>query len=125
MYTIKKRNQRINNNGRRKPIYINCPRGFEIGPNGECIDIDECLRPFVCGKKGYFRCVNIPGAYRCETQRILCGNGFVTDPKTGRCIDIDECKERIHRCGPDQTCENRPGGYVCYCPPGKLITQDS
>lgn len=33
-------------------------------------------------------------------------------------LDIDECATREARCGPDQICKNKPGGYVCTCPYG-------
>lgn len=59
------------------------------------------------------------GSYRCE-PRIMCGPGYKPDPKTGRyCVDVDECAENIHECSKGQTCENRQGGYMCICPPGK------
>uniref|UniRef100_A0A1B0DHQ2 EGF-like domain-containing protein n=1 Tax=Phlebotomus papatasi TaxID=29031 RepID=A0A1B0DHQ2_PHLPP len=35
--------------------------------------------------------------------------------------DIDECSEGMANCAPDQICRNKPGGYVCYCPPGYIL----
>ena len=39
-------------------------------------------------------------------------------------IDIDECANREANCGPDQICKNKPGGYVCVCPAGFIISQN-
>ena len=52
---------------------------------------------------------------------MICSNGFTLDPISGQyCVDIDECANGTHECTPDQTCENRQGGYVCTCPPGHV-----
>ena len=34
--------------------------------------------------------------------------------------DVNECKDRSHRCSRDQECRNTEGGYSCLnlCPPG-------
>ena len=53
---------------------------------------------------------------------MLCGNGYVLDPVSGRrCIDIDECAENIHKCGTSQICQNHQGGYDCKCPAGYAL----
>ncbi|XP_015113474.1 fibulin-2 [Diachasma alloeum] len=101
-----------------------CPRGFFKGGSGECIDIDECaLGPSnPCSQSSLQQCVNTIGSYRC-VSRVICGAGFTLDPKTNsHCVDVDECAEGTHRCKPRQTCENRPGGYACACPPGHALT---
>lgn len=28
-------------------------------------------------------------------------------------VDIDECEEKIGKCGPNKECSNMPGGYEC------------
>ncbi|XP_076668059.1 uncharacterized protein LOC143368830 isoform X1 [Andrena cerasifolii] len=98
----------------------NCPRGFELGPGNKCIDVDECQRnPNPCGRTMQ-RCVNTIGSYKC-VSRLICGNGYSLDTVSGQyCVDVDECADGSHECSPDQTCENRVGGYVCVCPPGHV-----
>ncbi|XP_014213292.1 fibrillin-2 [Copidosoma floridanum] len=97
----------------------NCPRGFEAGALGQCIDVDECRRNVkMCGNQ---RCINTLGSFRCESK-TLCGIGYAPDRVTGHCVDVNECAEGVHKCGPEQTCENRPGEYVCYCPPGHEVS---
>uniref|UniRef100_A0A182JMQ3 EGF-like domain-containing protein n=1 Tax=Anopheles atroparvus TaxID=41427 RepID=A0A182JMQ3_ANOAO len=49
-----------------------------------------------------------------------CGIGFERNA-LGACVDIDECTTGEAQCGPDQTCKNKQGGYVCVCPPGHMI----
>ncbi|XP_043527700.1 fibrillin-2-like [Frieseomelitta varia] len=97
----------------------NCPRGFEPGSGGKCVDIDECQEDSsICGRT--MRCMNTVGSYRC-VSKVICSNGFTLDPISGQyCIDIDECANGTHECTADQTCENRLGGYVCTCPPGHV-----
>lgn len=95
-----------------------CPRGFEPGSGGKCVDIDECRRTNSCGR---FMCINTLGSYKCAS-RVLCGPGYTLDPVSGQyCIDVDECREGIHECSKDQTCENRQGGYHCICPVGHAV----
>ncbi|XP_011314655.1 fibrillin-2 [Fopius arisanus] len=99
-----------------------CPRGFSPGVGGQCIDIDECsLGVNPCSQSSLQQCVNTMGSYRC-VSRVICGAGFTLDSKTNsHCVDIDECADGTHRCKFGQTCENRPGGYACACPPGHAI----
>ncbi|KAK0170128.1 hypothetical protein PV328_010728 [Microctonus aethiopoides] len=101
---------------------INCPRGFEPGASGQCIDIDECkygpTNP--CARSPLQRCVNTLGSYQC-VSRVICGAGYSLDPVTSHCIDVNECADGTHECGAGQTCDNRQGGYVCTCPPGHAI----
>ena len=41
----------------------NCPRGFESGSGGKCVDIDECQKDSsICGRT--MRCMNTIGSYR-------------------------------------------------------------
>lgn len=99
---------------------VNCPRGFEPGSGGKCVDVDECQRsPNPCGRTMQ-RCINTVGSYRCAS-RVICGSGYTLDPLTEQhCVDVDECSKGTHECSPEQTCENRQGGYVCICPPGHV-----
>uniref|UniRef100_A0ABD2X472 EGF-like domain-containing protein n=1 Tax=Trichogramma kaykai TaxID=54128 RepID=A0ABD2X472_9HYME len=93
-----------------------CPPGFETGPIGQCMDVDECQQnPRVCGSR---KCINTIGSFNCDGPVIICPPGYAPDFLSGRCKDVDECLQGTHKCGEQQTCENRPGGYVCYCPRG-------
>lgn len=95
-------------------VLVTCPAGF-VAFGNQCLDDDECSRGQPCGLAQ--RCVNTVGSYTCM-PRVLCSPGYKLDPTEQRCVDIDECTERLHECGPRQTCENRQGGYVCNCPTG-------
>ncbi|XP_012529954.2 fibrillin-1 isoform X2 [Monomorium pharaonis] len=97
----------------------NCPRGFEPGSSGKCVDIDECRKtPSPCARS---MCINTLGSYRCAS-RVICGPGYTLDPVSGQyCVDVDECQEGTHKCGKGQTCENRQGGYHCICPSGHAV----
>jgi len=39
-----------------------------------------------------------------------------------RCLDIDECEEKIHKCS--HLCENNIGSYVCSCRLGFRLIND-
>ncbi|RXM33012.1 Latent-transforming growth factor beta-binding protein 2 [Acipenser ruthenus] len=66
-------------------------------------DVDECLRPSVCGDG---LCVNTEGSYGCE----YCDSGFKMN-KRGGCEDIDECQDQ-NFCSSGK-CVNSPGSYEC------------
>ncbi|XP_067685154.1 fibulin-1-like isoform X2 [Haliotis asinina] len=94
---------------------ISCRRGFRPGPNGNCVDLNECREyPNICGN--FQQCVNNVGSYTCRST-LNCPPGF-EPAEGGRCVDIDECEKLTHRCGADQQCVNRQGSYFCQCPRG-------
>lgn len=35
-------------------------------------------------------------------------------------LDVDECATGIHKCGPNEKCINKDGGYLCQCHPGYM-----
>lgn len=38
--------------------------------------------------------------------------------------DIDECALGIHKCGSNEKCINKDGGYLCQCLPGHMLKGD-
>lgn len=95
-----------------------CGIGFERNALGACVDIDECLREGACRPNQ--RCVNGNGSYRCH-DLLVCPNGFTASNDGTECLDVDECLTGEAKCGPDQVCKNKRGGYVCLCPAGHII----
>ncbi|XP_066917732.1 EGF-containing fibulin-like extracellular matrix protein 2 isoform X1 [Clytia hemisphaerica] len=86
-----------------------CQDGLKL-LNGYCTDIDECIeQPGICGEKG--RCINLSGSYSC-----ICNEGYKPDPATKKCIDVNECRLKLHQCS--YQCINTPGSYYCKCPTG-------
>ncbi|CAH1775918.1 unnamed protein product [Owenia fusiformis] len=91
-----------------------CTEGYKMEGN-TCIDIDECLENFDDCKEPT-KCVNQPGAYRCE-----CISGFttiVTSDGDVQCEDIDECTNGEPNCDINAECKNKPGSYDCKCNEG-------
>ncbi|XP_062564121.1 fibulin-2 isoform X2 [Armigeres subalbatus] len=95
-----------------------CGIGFERNALGACVDIDECTRDNAC--RSNQRCVNGNGSYRCY-EVLVCPTGFVANHDATECLDVDECNTGEAKCGPDQICKNKRGGYVCLCPSGYVI----
>lgn len=50
-----------------------------------------------------------------------CPDGYVLNPQTRICEDIDECS---YNAPCDYECINLEGGYDCKCPPGYELTED-
>ncbi|CAB4064149.1 FBLN1_2 [Lepeophtheirus salmonis] len=90
-----------------------CTDGFAID-QGECKDIDECIKPGICGMDS--DCQNSPGSFRC-----VCKAGFKS--VGGECIDTNECKEIPGIC--QQGCTNIWGSYRCHCQAGYKLSSDS
>ncbi|XP_069009305.1 hemicentin-1 [Embiotoca jacksoni] len=87
---------------------MRCGRGFRRTPDGlSCTDVNECQESNPCNQ----HCLNTIGSYRCA-----CEPGFQL--RNRRCIDINECRQRV--CRSDQQCKNTRGGYTCIdlCPNG-------
>nr|XP_040234609.2 fibulin-1 isoform X2 [Anopheles coluzzii] len=95
-----------------------CGIGFERNSAGACVDIDECARGASCHR--HQQCINTNGSYRCR-DLLTCPVGYRVNDDITECLDIDECATGEALCGPDQTCKNKKGGYVCVCPPGHMI----
>ncbi|TMS20257.1 Hemicentin-1, partial [Larimichthys crocea] len=87
---------------------MRCGRGFRRTADGlSCTDVNECQESNPCNQ----HCLNTIGSYRCA-----CEPGFQL--RSRRCIDINECRQRV--CRSDQQCKNTRGGYTCIdlCPNG-------
>uniref|UniRef100_A0A3Q1B6M5 Hemicentin-1 n=1 Tax=Amphiprion ocellaris TaxID=80972 RepID=A0A3Q1B6M5_AMPOC len=87
---------------------MRCGRGFRRTADGlSCTDVNECQESNPCNQ----HCLNTIGSYRCA-----CEPGFQL--RNRRCIDINECRQRV--CRSDQQCKNTRGGYTCIdlCPNG-------
>ncbi|XP_041648005.1 hemicentin-1 [Cheilinus undulatus] len=87
---------------------MRCGRGFRRTADGlSCTDINECQESNPCNQ----HCLNTIGSYRCA-----CEPGYQL--RNRRCIDINECRQRV--CRSDQQCKNTRGGYTCIdlCPRG-------
>uniref|UniRef100_A0A3B4Z1V9 Hemicentin-1 n=1 Tax=Stegastes partitus TaxID=144197 RepID=A0A3B4Z1V9_9TELE len=87
---------------------MRCGRGFRRTADGlSCTDVNECQESNPCNQ----HCLNTIGSYRCA-----CEPGFQL--RNRRCIDINECRQRV--CRSDQQCKNTRGGYTCIdlCPSG-------
>ena len=77
----------------------------------ECFDIDECEQYGQCDP-GY-KCKNTVGSFVC-----LCGDGYVMNQQYGHCVDLDECKLKLHDCKTSEICVDSLGSYVCRCAAG-------
>ncbi|XP_058494160.1 hemicentin-1 isoform X1 [Solea solea] len=87
---------------------MRCGRGFRRTADSlSCTDVNECQESSPCNQ----HCLNTIGSYRCA-----CEPGFQL--RNRRCIDINECRQRV--CRSDQQCKNTRGGYTCIdlCPNG-------
>ncbi|XP_037541802.1 EGF-containing fibulin-like extracellular matrix protein 1 isoform X1 [Nematolebias whitei] len=58
-----------------------------------------------------------PQVSRVPQPTIRCSPGFTADEQN-YCRDVDECATSRHTCGPEQTCFNTRGSYMCQCPLG-------
>ena len=91
--------------------HCDCLPGFEITADGECRDLNECLRGLCQGGQ----CVNTDGDFQC-----LCGPGFHPSSDKSRCIDHDECRQ-TGMCS-NGKCTNMDGTFKCDCLPGYKLS---
>lgn len=87
---------------------VECQPGYQQGPSGTCVDLDECAGGNPCGVG---TCSNLQGSWSCS-----CPTGYVA--KDGTCADVDECAATPAKCSPDATCENTLGSFACTCKAG-------
>ncbi|CAH1403032.1 unnamed protein product [Nezara viridula] len=95
-----------------------CPKGFKYNDeNGECQDINECVRKWQNNCYPSEICINTIGSYICE-----CRQGYRERSDKGGCKDINECLEGSHLCS--HTCQNIKGSYQCLCPYNMILSDD-
>ncbi|XP_021357411.1 fibulin-1-like isoform X3 [Mizuhopecten yessoensis] len=105
-----RQNQRCIN---RPGSYIcDCPKGYRVGQEGNCEDINECVDSFVCPFDSV--CENSPGSYRCS-----CNEGLRSEGR--RCVDINECED-ANTC--QYRCLNVYGSFHCQCRNGYQLGAD-
>ncbi|KAJ8931727.1 hypothetical protein NQ314_015325 [Rhamnusium bicolor] len=87
-----------------------CEKGYILGNNGECSDIDECNSDNnPCSDD----CQNTIGSFHCT-----CPSGYALSPSDPHsCQDINECLNKP--CS--HICINEIGFYHCECPLGLTI----
>uniref|UniRef100_A0A6P4FNB6 Fibrillin-1 isoform X1 n=1 Tax=Drosophila rhopaloa TaxID=1041015 RepID=A0A6P4FNB6_DRORH len=88
-------------------VPIDCGRGFTLGSDDKCVDVDECLE-----KNGgcSHRCSNSEGSFKCS-----CPPGYKLNSDQRTCQDIDECAQDKTSCISGK-CVNEIGGFRCEFP---------
>ncbi|XP_056465598.1 EGF-containing fibulin-like extracellular matrix protein 1 isoform X1 [Gadus chalcogrammus] len=89
-----------------------CGQGY-LRNSDQCVDRDECLQSHYC----MHRCVNLPGAYRCE-----CNTGHKLASNNHSCVDVNEC-ELQSPC--QHQCYNLLGSFLCQCHQGYELAGDT
>ena len=99
---------------------IICQAGFQAGPRGQCVDVDECAdNPCLMDH----HCRNTLGSFECVRQ---CSDGLrLSDDGNDQCVDVDECSESSDVCPAGHQCTNFMGGYRCDCPQGFELNAES
>eukprot|EP00922_Rhytidocystis_sp_ex-Travisia-forbesii_P003237 GHVS01004741.1.p1 GENE.GHVS01004741.1~~GHVS01004741.1.p1 ORF type:complete len:764 (+),score=110.17 GHVS01004741.1:138-2429(+) len=100
-----------------------CKRGYAVAPDKRtCLDVDECTinNMNVCDDLTS-KCYNLEGTYECRCLQP----GTILDERSGRCRDLDECKDKGGVMNPcDQLCTNIEGSVKCGCNPGWTLGAD-
>ncbi len=63
------------------------------------------------------------GSCRAEKHRPVCFCQEGYSVQNGRCVDIDECKQKP--CHSTAKCTNVPGGFKCACSSGQVKCNDA
>lgn len=89
--------------------YCACPKGYKTGPDGSCVDVNECVErdSQVCAFGA--ECINIPGSFTCA-----CPEGYNGDPYHGLCAPAQRKCAADKECSTNEKCV-QPG--ECVCPP--------
>eukprot|EP01116_Phalansterium_solitarium_P014378 TRINITY_DN32005_c0_g1_i1.p1 TRINITY_DN32005_c0_g1~~TRINITY_DN32005_c0_g1_i1.p1 ORF type:complete len:261 (-),score=48.12 TRINITY_DN32005_c0_g1_i1:42-824(-) len=87
-----------------------CPDGLRNDAEGVCREVNECdSGEHLCPPNA--DCLDARGGYECRCKPGYWFSGT-------RCLDIDECLERLDSVCMAGTCVNEPGSFRCECPPG-------
>ncbi|XP_041033303.1 adhesion G protein-coupled receptor E1-like [Carcharodon carcharias] len=108
-------------------IYCRCKKGFTsitgestFNTRTDCVDINECEAGELCGPNA--SCHNTVGNYYCVCNQGFQSSGEIHFPasSTTFCRDINECDDNDNNglCGPNQSCHNTEGSYICSCNQG-------
>eukprot|EP00922_Rhytidocystis_sp_ex-Travisia-forbesii_P006696 GHVS01009740.1.p1 GENE.GHVS01009740.1~~GHVS01009740.1.p1 ORF type:complete len:737 (-),score=101.93 GHVS01009740.1:391-2601(-) len=100
-----------------------CKRGYMLAPDKRtCLDLDECLTPNMNVCDGVTsKCYNLEGSYDCRCVQP----GTILDEYSGKCRDLDECKDKGGVMNPcDQLCTNTSPGVKCGCRAGWTLSPD-
>uniref|UniRef100_A0A3Q0SIJ0 Fibulin 5 n=1 Tax=Amphilophus citrinellus TaxID=61819 RepID=A0A3Q0SIJ0_AMPCI len=99
-----------------------CPLGRSLCNINECeTNSHHCNPTQLCinSEGGYTcscqLCANIPGSYSCS-----CNPGFILNPDSRTCQDVDECADEPCSHG----CFNTYGSYMCNCNEGFELASD-
>ncbi|KAF7694295.1 hypothetical protein HF521_008048 [Silurus meridionalis] len=84
----------------------------------------ECSEGFIVSPENTHQCLLFCPVFDCpavacdlnKPDQCYCPEGFILEerPDGNFCTDIDECMASL--C--DHSCDNVPGGYICFCRPG-------
>eukprot|EP00731_Ephydatia_muelleri_P009511 Em0005g97a len=90
-----------------------CFSGFQLEPNGTCVDVDECRGSSGCQQL----CSNTIGSYVCG-----CTPGFLLSEDRHSCNGVSSCSPQ-NNC--TQLCTRVNTTETCYCRPGYVLSRDN
>ncbi|XP_029545905.1 adhesion G protein-coupled receptor E2 isoform X2 [Salmo trutta] len=96
-----------------------CGLGFIAKGRTLCVDTDECKEwdsTPPCGSNA--TCFNTNGSFYCQCLPGFISTTTVNFTISGKCTEVNECKEKPQACGRHATCVNSIGSYNCRCHSG-------
>uniref|UniRef100_A0A915IYM1 EGF-like domain-containing protein n=1 Tax=Romanomermis culicivorax TaxID=13658 RepID=A0A915IYM1_ROMCU len=99
-----------------------CNLGYMMMPDGQCHNIDECLRMDLnnCDPE-FASCIDrVPHLHNGKQFECFCKRGFTGNGLVNGCKDIEECTQLNMRVCPNANtyCVNTIGSYRCVCGKG-------
>ena len=58
----------------------------------------------------------------CKDIELDCEKGYIMDPATEKCVNIDECA--LNLCEDGSACTDVDGSFICECPEGLALNPD-